>query len=153
MRKRPNLKTTPPPAGPHHPGLRETPDVVKHAPLVWGLERVDFEGEWGWLNLDRDDIHGLHRELVKLEGETLEELLKTQRIKDIPAQHMVRGARARLELLGLHERDTLWELRLRGKRRAWGLVEGAVFYFLWWDPRETACNPPPRGTRRRRARP
>jgi hypothetical protein len=119
--------------------------------MSWGLARMDFEGDWSWLKLDPTHIAELHRELVGLEGETLHDLLKAQEIKDIPAEHLRRGAKERLEHLHLEEHDTFWELRLRGKRRAWGLVEGSVFHFLWWDPKETVSNPPPRGKRRRRS--
>lgn len=137
------------PSGAKKPGAKDTPDVIKHEPLSWGLERVDFGGTWGWRGLDAKHIDELHRELVKREGETLERLLKAKEVKDIPAVHMKREAKERLQKLGLEERDTLWELRLPSKRRAWGLMDGAVFQFLWWDPDETACNPPPKGSKRR----
>jgi hypothetical protein len=121
--------------------------------MSWGLARVDLWGQWGWLKLDPEHVSELHGELVDLEGETLHDLLKGEEIKDIPAKHLRRAARERLEHLGLEEHDTLWELRLKGKRRAWGLVERSVFHFLWWDPEETACNPPPKRQRRRRSHP
>jgi len=125
------------------------PDAIKHEPITWGLKRVDFHGDWGWLQLDPEQVAALHRELIDLEGATLHELLRSKKTKDIPSEHMCREAKKRLGTLRLEERDVLWELRLNGKRRAWGLVEGAVFQFLWWDPGETACEPPPKGERRR----
>lgn len=148
MRKQPKFST--PPAGSKRPGIESTPDVVRHEPMTWGLGLVDFGGEWGWRKLDPDDIERLHEELVELEGETLHDLRKTEKVKEIPAQHMVREAQQRLGLLELEEHDTLWELRLKGKRRTWGLMQGPVFCLLWWDPNETACHPPPKGKRRRR---
>lgn len=150
--KRPRVATTP--SAVKTPVTEVTPeDVIKHEPLSWGLGRVDFAGRWGWLDLDEAYIEELHRELVKREGRTLHNLLKTQEIKDIPTAHICAEAKARLEVLELEEHDTLWELRLPGKRRAWGLVQGSVFHFLWWDPKETVCDPPPRRQRRRRSRP
>lgn len=131
------------------PGAKDTPDVSKNEPMSWGLGRMDFGGKWGWNNLDADHVDELHRELVKREGKTLHHLLRTEEVKEIPALHMKREAQDRLKGRGLEERDTLWELRLPGKRRAWGLMDGSVFQFLWWDPEETACNPPPKGTKRR----
>jgi hypothetical protein len=131
------------------PGVRDTPDVIKHVPLTWGLVHLDLDGWWGWRKLDEAHVDELHRELVKLEGETLDKLLRSKEIKEIPTAHMRREAKERLSERGLEERDALWELRLPGKRRAWGLMEGAIFNFLWWDPDETACNPPPKGERRR----
>jgi hypothetical protein len=131
------------------PGARDTPDVIKHEPVSWGLGHLDLDGRWGWRKLDRAYLDELHRELIKLEGETLDTLIRTKEIKEIPASHMKRAAKERLSKRGLEERDTLWELRLPGKRRAWGLMDGSIFNFLWWDPHETACNPPPKGDRRR----
>jgi hypothetical protein len=138
------------PAREKQPGLQKEPDDVhKNDPISWGLGRVDFHGAWGWLKLDREHLDELHQELVKLEGKTLHKLLQTKKVKDIPTVHMKREAQQRLKDIDLEEHDTVWELRLPGKRRAWGLVERSVFQFLWWDPLETACNPPPKGTRRR----
>lgn len=124
-------------------------DAVKHEPISWGLKRVDLNGDWGWSKLEAEHVEDLLQELVRLEGETLHTLLKSAKTKDIPTDHMRRGAKDRLVTLRLEERDHLWELRLESKRRAWGLVEGSVFQFLWWDPDENACNPPPKGTKRR----
>jgi hypothetical protein len=147
-RKRPGVDVQP---GAKRPttGSAVTVDAIKHEPLTWGLKRVDFNGDWGWLQLEGRDVADLHRELAAMEGETLHDLLRRSKTKGIPAEHMRQGAKDRLATLRLEERDTLWELRLNSKRRAWGLVEGSVFHFLWWDPDETACNPPPKGTKRR----
>lgn len=148
QRKRPRFSQ--PPAGSKRPGIARSPDEVqKHEPLTWSLGIVDFGGEWGWDKLDPNEIEPLHAELIELEGKTLHELTRSELIKDIPAQHMVRRAQARLSHRGLEEHGTLWELRLTGKRRVWGLVERSVFRMLWWDPEETACHRPPKGQRRR----
>ena len=147
-RKRPSVGVQPRAKRPTT-GSVVTVDAIKHEPLTWGLKRVDFDGDWGWLQLEACDIADLHSELATMEGETLHDLLRRRKTKDIPAEHMCRGAQDRLAKLRLEERDTLWELRLKSKRRAWGLVEGSVFHFLWWDPHETACEAPPKGTKRR----
>lgn len=125
------------------------PDVQKDLPLSWGLKRVDWGGDWGWRLLEDDHVVDVHQELASLEGRTLHDLLREQKIKDIPAKHLRRGAATRLAQRGLEEAEVLWELRLKHKRRAWGLVERAVFYFLWWDTKETVCHAPPKGERRR----
>jgi hypothetical protein len=124
------------------------PDVVKHDSISWGLEFSDFNGEWSWRKLKADHVAVLHCELVALEGQTLYGLLQQKKIKEIPVEHMTRKAKDRLKGIRLEEADTLWELRLPKKWRVWGLVQRATFYFLWWDEYETACGPPPRGTRR-----
>jgi hypothetical protein len=141
------------PKGIKTPRAEFEPDVVKNEALTWALARVDFEGKWGWAKLLADEAEPLHKELSVYEGQTLHTLVKGQKIKDIPAANMCREARDRLVLLGLEEYDTLWELRLNGKRRVWGVIHGSTYYLLWWDPKETACNPPPKGKRRRRSSP
>jgi hypothetical protein len=30
--------------------------------------------------------------------------------------------------------DHLWGIRLTGTERVWGMLDGAVFSLLWWDP-------------------
>ncbi len=133
-----------------HPVSLFDPDVNKNNPLTWGLRYADVAGsEWSWCELDPEHTGDLHAQLSGIEGESLFNLLKGQRIKDIPVAHMTRGAQTRLEELGLEEAEVLWELRLNSKRRVWGLVEGAVFHFLWWDQNETACGRVPKGQRRR----
>lgn len=123
--------------------------MIKHEPVSWGLTLVDLDGEWSWLKVDPTILSALHAELVKHEGETLHTLLSGQTVKDIPTTHLKPAAKIRLQELGLEEKDTLWELRLPQKRRAWGVMARAVFQFLWWDPDETVCNAPPKGARRR----
>jgi hypothetical protein len=120
-------------------------------PLAWGLKRLDLHApcEWSWLKLDGGHIDELHRELAGIEGEKLHDLLQKNRIKEIPAEHMTNAAKKRLKELRLEEEESFWEIRLPSKRRAWGTIRGATFSLLWWDAEETACNPPPAGTRRR----
>lgn len=125
------------------------PDIIKDQPISWRLGWVDWEGEHGWRTLDLNHVETLHSELSKLEGNTFFELERTKRIKDIPVEHFRRGPKGRLKTLGLEEAEVIWELRLPNKWRAWGLVEKAIFYFLWWDENETVCNPPPKGKKRR----
>jgi hypothetical protein len=148
-RARPGIAAEPP--GVKTPGLAAEP--VKDKPLSWRLSRVDFLGDWGWSNLAADEMATLHGELADCEGETLYNLLKAEAIKDIPTEHMVRKAKERLVDLGFEEHDTLWELRLNGKRRVWGFVHDADFYILWWDPDETACGRVSRQRNRRRSHP
>lgn len=140
------------PKGAKKPAIgSKDPDVLKHLPLSWGFRRLDLSAdcEWSWRNLDLAHIDELHRELSSVEGEELHVLLRQNRIKEIPAEHMTTTAQARLKELRLEEEDSLWEIRMPSKRRAWGTIRAATFSLLWWDMKETACNPPPKGTRRR----
>lgn len=125
------------------------PNIIKHQPISWGLSAVDWGGEHGWRTLDLGEIEDLHDELSAFEGKTFYELERSSKIKDIPVEHFKNGPKKRLKSLGYEEVEVMWELRLKNKRRAWGMVEKAIFYFLWWDQKETVCNAPPKGERRR----
>jgi hypothetical protein len=147
MAKNPSLAQPAPEA--KRPAASTDPNVLKHKPLSWGLKRLDLDCEWSWRDLDGQHIDTVHDELVSLEGRTLDELLRERKVKDIPINHLRSKPSARLKQLKLEEAEVLWELRLPNKWRAWGLVEGAVFYFLWWDEDEEVCHAPPKGQRRR----
>ena len=147
MVKKPPLAAQPSPA--KAPATATDPDVLKHEPLSWGLKRLDLNCEWSWRKLDGQHLDRVHSELVSLEGRTLFDLLREGKVKDIPVDHLKPDPAARLKQLRLEEAEVLWELRLPNKWRAWGLVDGAVFYFLWWDEDEEICHPPPKGQRRR----
>jgi hypothetical protein len=131
------------------PAAVRDPDIIKHQPISWGFGWVDFEGEHGWRTFDVSRIETLHDELTKFEGRTFFDLEQSKKIKDIPVEHLNRQPRERLKELRLDEVEVLWELRLPKKWRAWGLVEKAIFYFLWWDEKETVCHAPPKGKKRR----
>ena len=59
--------------------------------------------------------------------------------KRIPAENMCKEAQARLTELELDDHGALWELRLSGAPRIWGLRSGHVFYPVWWDPDHSVC--------------
>lgn len=133
------------------PGLGKDPELAKHNPLVWGFQWLDRKGPWGWGKLAPQHVVGLHRELVRLEGEPLHELERRKDVKQIPVVEVVRDAQERLKAIGLEEADTLWELRLNiARQRVWGLVEQSTFFLLWWDPDHTVCRAPPKTARRRK---
>lgn len=131
------------------PAAVRDPNIIKNQPISWGFGWLDWEGEHGWRTFDVKLTEKLHDELTKFEGRTFFELEKANQIKDIPVEHLRRGPKKRLKDLRLEEVEVLWELRMPKKWRAWGLVEKAIFYFLWWDEKETVCNPPPKGEKRR----
>ena len=48
-------------------------------------------------------------------------------------------AQKRLTDLELDDHGALWEMRLAGEPRVWGLRNGHVFYPVWWDPDHSVC--------------
>jgi hypothetical protein len=72
--------------------------------------------------------------------------------KSVPVDHLCREAQDRLIELERDDTEQLWELRIptTDSWRAWGLVDGAVFYFIWWDPDHTVCRGLAKGIARQR---
>jgi len=55
-------------------------------------------------------------------------------IKELPKRRLSRViAQRRLQHLSLDDFDELFRFRLGNKRRLWGILDGDVFYPLWWD--------------------
>ncbi|HEX9737106.1 MAG TPA: hypothetical protein VGG06_34520 [Thermoanaerobaculia bacterium] len=46
-----------------------------------------------------------------------------------------REARERLEDIGQSDIDQLVCLRLSGKERVWGILDGNCLSLIWWDPK------------------
>lgn len=102
--------------------------------LGWRTGQIDFQGEWGWAKLDPADAPRLRQELVAFEGESLQVLKDKRWVKFISTKEMDYKARDRLAEIEKDD-EGLWQLHLAfSKWRVWGFLDGAVFYFLWWDP-------------------
>ena len=53
---------------------------------------------------------------------------------EIIVDQICREAQDRLVEIDKNDEDTLFSLRLTGKRRVWGIRRGAILHLLWWDP-------------------
>jgi hypothetical protein len=142
IRQQPDSKKATPPGS--------VPDVEPLAkePLSWQLSQIDFGGSWSWSKLDPGHVERLHKQLLDYERSSLATLKRQQRARQIPVEHLCLAARNRL--LAIRRDDAeLWELRLgHGKWRAWGTIQGSIFYLLWWDPEHTVCQELPKRMRR-----
>jgi hypothetical protein len=128
------------------------PQAASERFVAWRLGQVDLGGEWGWRNLASDHLATLHSHLVAFEAETFSDLKRNRRAKSVPVDHLCREAQDRLIELERDDTEQLWELRIptTDSWRAWGLVDGAVFYFIWWDPDHTVCRGLAKGIARQR---
>jgi hypothetical protein len=107
--------------------------------LGWRVAEVDFGGAWGWANMAPGDMERLRHELVEFEKEPIWSLKRKRWLKLIPVDDMKQGASDRLTEID-REDDGLWQLHLlHHKWRVWGFLEGATFFFLWWDPDHTVA--------------
>jgi hypothetical protein len=58
--------------------------------------------------------------------------------KQIPTEKLSAAAQARLAQLELDDYE-IWELRLSGTQRIWGVRQSNIFYPIWWDPHHQIC--------------
>lgn len=100
---------------------------------------LDLAGPWGWSNFAVDHADTLHEKCANWETMRDVEVFGSGGNKRIPAERLCQEAQDRLTALELDDHGALWELRLAGKPRVWGLRSGYVFYPVWWDPEHTVC--------------
>lgn len=55
-------------------------------------------------------------------------------VKVYDVENLPEHVRDRLVEIGRDELDKVCRLRLSGKARLYGALQGNVFYVLWWDP-------------------
>jgi hypothetical protein len=113
------------------------PDSAADRYMAWRLSHVDMDGDWGWGNLASHHVEALHVKLVDIEALTLGELMARRGTKQVSVENLPSPAQKRLQAIRRDDVDELWELRFTGTQRIWGVIQGSIFYFLWWDPDHT----------------
>jgi hypothetical protein len=132
-----------PPAPRKEPRYTAQPGTGKHPAIApeghdqrvsWRFGTADKDGPWGWHSDERLMVV-LHDFLCAME----QQRWPTDRSKPIPVAHLCRDAQRRLQERRLDDVDDLVEFRVTGAGRVWGIRQGPVFAFLWWDPRHEVC--------------
>jgi hypothetical protein len=106
-----------------------------HEKLSWQIRLLDFDGPWGWSDMDAKALKYVHGKLAQFESMTWAEVNHPNtgchpiKIKDLCSK-----AQKRLVEIKVIEEE-LFSLRLSGKERLWGIREHHLFKILWWDPR------------------
>jgi hypothetical protein len=107
--------------------------------MMFRLGLLDAEDPWGWANLSIDHVKLIAETCRGFESLRVGEFIGRPGNKPIPLESLCPAAQTRLTELDLDVYDRLWELRLGGEERIWGLLDGHVFYLLWWDPDHEVC--------------
>jgi hypothetical protein len=112
---------------------------IKGAPdgrPTWRFGHRDEAGPWGWT---WDGFHDHFDKLMDMEAKNWPEFTHTGTVgaKRIPLDHLCDQVQTRLLRLQFDDADALWELRVGGKPRLWGVRIENCFHFLWWDPQHT----------------
>ena len=109
------------------------------AKMVFRLSMMDSGGRWGFSNLSVEHVKLISDKCKGFEGMTVGQLMALPSSKQIEWNKMCRDAQKRAETIQLDHFDGLVELRLGGRERLWGILEGHCFYIVWWDPDHEVC--------------
>lgn len=110
-----------------------------HTPS-WRFDAVDFDGPWcPRRTLPSGDFWG--DVLPRLQA--FERMNWTQ-IESagshaVPIGNLIPGAQRRLEEINQIDIDSLFSLRVSGRKRIWGIRFGSVLRMIWWDPEHQIC--------------
>jgi len=140
-------------AKPSQPQLKETPRPRRLAGIAdgsdgrhptWRLSFLDLEhaGSWSW-QVTANDLQQIVTFLKQMERLTWTEIYAQitssrngshRKHHSMPVEQLCSEAQRRLQQLQLDDFDELFRFRLSNKGRLWGIIEGHVFYPVWWDP-------------------
>ena len=117
-----------------------TPDYEGRFPL-WAFRIVDLGGPWCWSALGGEDLRTVLQRLKELETMTWQAIANTGS-HPIEVASLAKAARDRLVEIQQDDVDQVYSLRCTGRRRIFGIREGGVLRFLWWDPDRDVCPAP-----------
>jgi hypothetical protein len=121
------------------PRILKTPDSTARENIVWRFGILDKEGPWGWSDISKELIlNEIHSKLSNFETMTIPQL-QLNGSHFVEVNILCRDAQKRLDLIRQDDNDELFSLRLSGKKRIWGIVNGNIFSVLWWDPDHAVC--------------
>ncbi len=109
---------------------------------VWQFSILDFiHKKWGWKNFKGQSLcRAVLKKLTSYESMTWQEIFNNKRRNhSVPIASLTPEAQKCIRELKLDDVDELYRLRLSGKERIWGILEGYVFKIIWWDPEHTVC--------------
>lgn len=131
--------TAPPPRGKEFVSPRSVlPDAeTSDKRMAWRFCHVDHDGPWSFEKIDGSILRDLMAKLASFESMTVNEIFRNG---EEPGKHYDVEklpnpmSRERLEELSLSDMTKISRLRLGGKVRLYGFMEGNCFHVVWWDP-------------------
>jgi hypothetical protein len=146
-REAPALKAT---SAQKKPRIESTLENVAGLKPVWRVGRADFRHElWGLSRAEPGEVTAVLQFLSEMETLTWGEIWQQQtggdrrrgpKHKYVPMDHLCGEAQSSLSELQLDDASDDWfRFRLGNMRRLWGIIEGRIFYPVWWDPRHEVC--------------
>jgi hypothetical protein len=118
---------------------QNAPESIMDEKPRWRIAFVDYEGPWGFNNVnDVDVLKDVLNKLKDYEGMFWREI-EGHENHSISVTSICRDAKHRLSEINKEDYQDLFSFRLNGKHRLWGIKERDAFYILWWDPDHTVC--------------
>ena len=107
---------------------------VKGAPLSWRFSHCDRNGPFSWLSIyDQGHLQEVVERLAAVEGLSEQEL-GADGSHAIELHKLCKEAQDRLTELQHDDLDSLFSLRVSGKRRVFCIHHGNIMRVLWYDP-------------------
>lgn len=107
----------------------------------WRISQIEMMDPFGWHRIDPTSALYVREKLSQFESMTWSEILIDAKKQNhsISVSDLCKAARDRLEAIQQEDVDELVSLRLSGRERVWGILEGGVLRLLWWDPEHQVC--------------
>ena len=102
----------------------------------WHFGTIDWDGNWGWGDIKREQMEKVVRYLGSIEQNTWHEIIGGKN-HSIPVQDIHKDAKKRLLKIKQDDIDDLISLRIEGKYRIWGIIDRNILKILWHDPNHT----------------
>lgn len=117
-------------------------DKVENKFFRWRINSryIDLDHrEWGWeTRLDIKEFFGLlEKHLHRFETTEWIELQKQNSCHPIPVEKIIDKAQRRLYEKCPPGIDSLFQIKVGGKRRVWGERKEDILYLIWYDPDHT----------------
>lgn len=117
----------------------ENPNAYFSKKPTWNFSRCDIDHEQWSLSCCKDIFNDIILKLIDFERRTWGEI---ENDKDhnhwIDATSLSKEAQDRL-IQKYPEYDRVFSLRLTGKLRLIGTIQGGVFFVFWYDPEHQVC--------------
>jgi len=117
-----------------------------HTKPSWRIGLIDLDCKWSFAKLSIDCLLEIISKLRDFESMTWQEILGASGGRkygnnnhEVPVSDLVAAARKRLKELKLDDQTSLFSLRLKGKQRVWGILDGHVLKLLWHDDDHQIC--------------
>lgn len=132
----------------HSPLLTKAPkatvnpnDFYSQRP-AWRVAHVQMVSPFGWHEVGADTLTDIRTHLASFESMTWKEILVDSKKQNhaVKLYRLCGQAQRALENIFVTiDFDEMVSLRVGGKERVWGILEGHTLKLVWWDPDHEIC--------------